>query len=48
MAFQKFISKELITTYPISQFNGEIIIIDKEQDVYSACSLLIKEKIFLK
>ena len=45
MAFQKFIPKELITTYPISQFNGEIIIIDKEQDIYAAYSILIKEKI---
>ena len=45
MDFKKFISKESILEYPISKFNGEIIIINHEEEINDAYLFLIKQKI---
>ena len=45
MGFKKFISKESVSEYPINKFNGEIIIVNKEEDVHTAYLILNKEKI---
>lgn len=45
MGFKKFIPKESISKYPINKFSGEIVLIDKEEDVHDAYLLLIKESI---
>ena len=45
MSFKKYISKESISKFPINHFKGEIIIIDKTEDVDRAYLYLINQKL---
>ena len=45
MSFKKYISKESISKFPINHFKGDIIIIDKTEDVDRAYLYLINQKL---
>ena len=45
MGFKKFISKELISKYPINSFSGKILVVEKEEDVHDAYLFLKNQKI---